>query len=69
MTFAKSKKCFFEQDEIKYLDIIISKGHVAMDSKKVLEVLNWPTPIKVKYVQAFLGLANFYHRFIKDFGG
>lgn len=38
-----------------------------MDSKKVSEVREWPRPIKVKQVQAFLDFANFYQRFIKDF--
>ena len=38
-----------------------------MDPKKVDRVLKWPTPTKVKQVQAFLGFANFYQGFIKDF--
>ena len=29
--------------------------------------MNWPTPTKVKDVQSFLGLANFYCQFVKDF--
>ena len=38
-----------------------------MSAAKVEEVQNWATPRKVKFVQDFLGFANFYRRFIKDF--
>src|ERR1700677_990707 len=38
-----------------------------MDLKKVEGVQNWPCPKKVKEVQAFLGFANFYCHFVKDF--
>lgn len=38
-----------------------------MDKGKVSAVLDWPTPKKVKDIQAFLRFANFYRRFIRDF--
>ena len=38
-----------------------------MDPKKVEAVQNWETLTYVRDVQAFIGFANFYHRFIRAF--
>ncbi len=38
-----------------------------MDDKKVQSVLNWPQPKTVKELQRFLGFANFYRHFIRNF--
>src|SRR5258706_9184654 len=65
--FLKPEKCKFEQKEVKYLGLVISKDHVAMDPTKVHGVTEWPTPMKVKEVQSFLGFVNFYWKFICDF--
>ena len=51
------------------MGLIISKGHIAMDEGKVKAILEWPVPKNVKDIQAFLGFANFYRRFIEDFSG
>jgi hypothetical protein len=47
--------------------VTISENHVKMDKVKVQGILDWPTPQKVKDVQAFLGFANFYQQFVKNF--
>jgi len=65
--FLKPEKCLFKQWEIEFFGLIIGPNSVKMNPSKVEGIINWPTPTKVKKVQLFLGLANSYHRFIKDF--
>jgi len=38
-----------------------------MEAEKVKGVLSWPQPKNMKNVRKFLGLTNYYRRFIKDF--
>ena len=38
-----------------------------MDQTKVKAILDWPQPKNIKGVRSFLGLENFYQRFIKDY--
>ena len=53
--------------EVEFLEVVISPKGVEMQREKVKEVLNWPVPRNIKEVQKFLGLTNYYRRFIKDF--
>ncbi|KAL0555766.1 hypothetical protein IC582_004262 [Cucumis melo] len=61
------KKCTFCVEEIAFLGFIIKKNHILMDEKKVEAIRNWPIPKSIKEVQAFLGLASFYRKFIYNF--
>ncbi|MBW0569308.1 hypothetical protein O181_109023 [Austropuccinia psidii MF-1] len=38
-----------------------------MDSSNVQQILNWPQPKNIKYLQSCLGFANFYPCFIKNY--
>ena len=65
--YLRPEKCEFEKTQIEYLGLIISENHVEMDPVKVAGVADWPEPSNKREVQSFLGFANFYCRFIKDF--
>jgi hypothetical protein len=66
--YLKKSKCFFGARYVAYLGHVISADGVAMDGEKVQAVLSWPPPTAIRAVRAFLGLADYYRRFIKDYG-
>jgi len=65
--FVKPEKCKWKVREVEFLGVVIGPRGVEMQKKKVEGVLNWLVPRNVKEVQKFLGLANYYRRFIKNF--
>jgi len=65
--YCKLKKCEFFKSSIEFLGYIISDQGISMCQDKVKAIRDWPRPKAVKEIQQFLGLANFYRRFIKNF--
>jgi len=63
----KPEKCVWKVREIGFLGVIMGPEGFRMEKEKVEGVTNWPTPQCVKDIQKFLGLANYYRRFVKDF--
>ena len=65
--YIKLEKCVWKARKIGFLGVVIEPNEIEMEAKKVDGVLNWPQPKNVKDVRKFLGLTNYYRRFIKNF--
>ena len=63
----KPEKSEFHKQEIEFLGYIVSEKGLKMDPSKVKSILEWPKPQSVKDIQSFLGLANFYRKFVRDY--
>src|SRR5665213_3596868 len=62
-------KSVFHQESVEFLGYIVSSDGLKMQPQKVQSVVDWPALRNVKDVQQFLGLANYYRRFIQGFSG
>ncbi|KAI4899740.1 hypothetical protein NFI96_016540 [Prochilodus magdalenae] len=65
--YVKGEKCEFHLSSVSFLGYIISSEGVVMDDRKITAVANWPIPNSIRELQKFLGFANFYRRFIRNF--
>jgi len=64
--YIKLEKCVWKARKIRFLGVVIGPNGIEMEVEKVDRVLSWPQPKNIKDVRKFLGLANYYRRFIKD---
>jgi len=60
-------KSEFKVQEVKFLGLILTPEGLKMDPEKTQAIQNWATPQTLKDLQAFIGFANFYRRFIAGF--
>ena len=63
------KKCKWLCKRIEYLGYIIEDNFIRMSKDKVDKIVNRIAPKSVKDVQTYMGLINYYRKFIKDFAG
>ena len=65
--YVKLEKCKWKIQEVRFLDVLIRPEGMKMEEEKISRVLEWLTLKEVKDIQKFLGSANYYWQFIKDF--
>ena len=63
----KLKKCKFFESNIKYLGYIVENGTIRPDPQKVKALYEYERPKTMKQLLGFLGLSNYFRRFIRDY--
>lgn len=65
--FAKLEKCRFDASEVEFLGYIVTCAGVRMDPAKVDAIVSWQSPRNMPALQIFLGFANYYRKFIRNY--
>ncbi|CAM4637279.1 unnamed protein product [Lepidochelys kempii] len=63
----KAEKCKVGMAEVSYLGHRVGSGRLKPEPAKVEAIRDWPAPHTKKQVQAFIGLAEYYRRFVPHF--
>ena len=61
------EKCQVFRTEVKYLGHIISKDGIQTDPSKLTPIQSFERPKCVKNLRSFLGICNYYRKFIKEY--
>ena len=64
-----SKKCQFFQTELEFLGHLFCRDGVKPTEAKVEAILNYQRPATLGGLKKFLGMVNFYHKYIHDAAG
>lgn len=59
-------KCYFAQQAVYLLGFCVNAKGVSLDPRKVCNALEWPAPKTGKDIQRFLGLCNYFRKFIPN---
>jgi hypothetical protein len=65
--FAKLKKCEFLKPSLKFLGHIVLADGLKVDPIKVAVIRDWPRPKTNKELRSFLGLANYFRKFVQGY--
>nr|GFB57086.1 retrotransposon protein, putative, Ty3-gypsy subclass [Tanacetum cinerariifolium] len=65
--YAKFSKCEFWIPKVQFLDHVIDSNGIHVDPTKIESVKDWASPKSPTEIRQFLGLAEYYRRFIEGF--
>ncbi|KAJ9541753.1 hypothetical protein OSB04_028259 [Centaurea solstitialis] len=65
--YAKSYKCEFRIREVYFLGHVVNKEGIHVDPAKIEAIKKWEAPKTPTEIRRFLGLADYYRRFIANF--
>ncbi|XP_062704672.1 uncharacterized protein K02A2.6-like [Aedes albopictus] len=60
------EKCKFNQEEIKYLGLIVNENGIRPDPTKIEAIVHMPAPTNVSTLRSFLGAVNFDGKFVRE---
>ena len=65
--FLRFDKCSFFQREVKFLGHIVDGNGVRPNPDKVKAVQDWPPPKNTSELKSFLGLTNYFRKYIRGY--
>ena len=67
--YAKASKCEIYEYSVEFLGQQICGGGMTPTEAKLKAVRDWAKPQDVRDIRSFLGFANYYRQFVKNFAG
>ncbi|GBG58972.1 hypothetical protein CBR_g24321 [Chara braunii] len=62
-----AKKCEWAKTQVLYLGHVLDGDGVKPEDCKIATIRDWPTPRTLTELRSFMGLANYYRKFVRNF--
>ncbi|GBG71317.1 hypothetical protein CBR_g8739 [Chara braunii] len=62
-----AKKCDWAKTQVLYLGHVLDGNGVKPEDSKIAAIKDWSTPRTLTELRSFLGLANYYRKFVRNF--